>query len=120
MSQLDNSDLQKVIRDVELTPLSHTMMIDNAIRLMELIGKSSTLSGQQKKQWVMDKLRQLITEHHENNEEMRASLLQSMDVVIPPMIDKLVSASQGDYQFAIATVTLTTRLLQYCLCKNTK
>lgn len=91
--------LTELVQSIYQTPLSKESLLPVAIRCMEAAALVSTMSGSQKKQWVLSVLRQSIRNHPLVEAAEKVELLVAVDVLVSPAIDHLVSAAQGAYQF---------------------
>ena len=89
-----------VIQNLLANPLDKANLVAAALTCMVYIGQSATITGAQKKEWVLSALRQIIQTHSGLDDVSRAELMVLVNTLVPGAIDGFVSASQGAYVFA--------------------
>ena len=77
-------------------------VVDIINKLIQLVENYQSLTGVEKKQLVMDTIRRVCIETYkeESDKEMKEMLLIMIDTTLSIMIDSLISAINGEFNFS--------------------
>jgi hypothetical protein len=104
----------KVIYTGKLTPVTVVIVISELIQLVE---KYKTLTGQQKKNMVINVIKKLVNEETDKyTEEEQAALMLLINTTLPTMIDTTIDAINGLMKFT-KDKTKNTFFSRFLCCK---
>ncbi len=106
--------VQSAIKGEEITPTSVTILVTLC---MQAVAKIPELSGAQKKGFVINLVKKVVGDLDNVSKTDRRSYQALIDFTLPAMIDALVDASKGKYDFKKASQNV--RSLFSC-CRSTE
>jgi len=88
--------IKKAVQGHEISPGNITILVTLC---MQAVAKIPELSGQQKKRFVIDLIKKIIGDLENVSKEDKQAYHVLIDFTLPGLIDALVSASKGKFDF---------------------
>jgi len=91
-------DLKSIVSKKQVTPANVLFIVT---QLMIVVAKYNNLTGSQKKKLVIYVLRSFIKYSDDIENDTKQELLLMFDIIIPDVIDLLVTASNSKFAFKV-------------------
>jgi hypothetical protein len=93
--------------------ITATNIVIIATSLMNVVEQYKDLTGSQKKMLIIDTIKRVINENI-NDVEERMALMVIVDFTLPPLIDTLISAINGNIKFEKKKIVSTLKKIFCC------
>lgn len=96
------TEVEKMLEDKKIEFSEIIQVLGPTMKLVEKISKPG-IKGTEKRDFVIHVLKTAV-ERSNIDEDKKGIIITSCDTIIPPMIDTIIQASNGDFELNIAPI----------------